>query len=111
VPRHVPVGTVDQLPPGQRKLAFVDGSSIVLFNVGGTVYAIDNSCPHNGSSLAGGKLEGHVLQCPGHGLRFDLRTGCMPNGGLCVKKFQVGERDGKLVVIIDDSGAETPPVG
>jgi 3-phenylpropionate/trans-cinnamate dioxygenase ferredoxin subunit len=37
---------------GGRKLAFVGGRSIVLFNIEGTVHAIENSCPHNGSSLA-----------------------------------------------------------
>jgi len=37
------VGTVDELAPGQRKLAFVDGRSIVLFNIDGTIHAIDNA--------------------------------------------------------------------
>ena len=38
----------------------MNGRSIVLFNIEGTVHAIDNSCPHNGASLASGKLEGGV---------------------------------------------------
>src|ERR1700758_56177 len=31
--RQIPVGVVDELAPGQRKLAFVDGRGIVLFNI------------------------------------------------------------------------------
>jgi len=101
--RQIPVCPVDELTQGQRKLVFVEGRSLVLFNVGGAIYAIDNDCPHNGASLASGKLEGCVLQCPAHGLRFDLRTGGMPGaGGLNLRTFPVVAVDGKLVVSYDD---------
>jgi len=97
------VGAVDELAPGQRKLAFVDGRSIVLFNIDGTIYAIDNACPHNGASLASGQLEGCVLRCPAHGLRFDLRTGCMPGAaGLSLRTFPVRVIAGKLLVSLED---------
>ncbi|KXV03761.1 hypothetical protein CR51_16260 [Caballeronia megalochromosomata] len=56
-------------------LKFVDGRSVVLFNVEGVIHAIDNSCPHNGASLANGRVDGHVLRCPAHDLRFDLASG------------------------------------
>ena len=104
--REVSVALADELAPGQRKLAFVDGRSIVLFNVAGTIHAIDNSCPHNGASLASGQLEGCMLRCPAHGLRFDLRTGCVPGaGGLSLTTFPVRAVDGKLVVTLEDSAA------
>lgn len=68
----------DSIPPrGQRRLWRHDGQLIVLFNVDGTLYAIDDTCPHAGASLAGGKLQGRLLQCPAHGLKFDLADGCM----------------------------------
>ena len=103
MPRQLPVGSVDELALGGRKLAFVDGRSVVLFNVEGTVHAIDNSCPHNGASLASGKLEGRILQCPAHGLRFDLATGCMVGGGgLCLTKLPVHEQDARLVLTLDN---------
>jgi len=100
--RRVPVGSADQLAAGQRRLAFVDGRSVVLFNVEGKIHAIENSCPHNGASLASGQLDGHILQCPAHGLRFDLRTGRMPGAaaGLCVKTYPiVTDDDGSLVLV------------
>jgi 3-phenylpropionate/trans-cinnamate dioxygenase ferredoxin subunit len=101
--RQVSVGSANELLPGGRKLAFVDGRSVVLFNIEGTVHAIDNSCPHNGASLANGKLQGRILQCPAHGLRFDLSTGCMPGeGGLCLAKFPVHVQDGRLMLTIED---------
>ncbi|MEM5460779.1 Rieske 2Fe-2S domain-containing protein [Paraburkholderia phytofirmans] len=112
--RQIPVGVVDELAPGQRKLAFADGRGIVLFNIDGTIHAIDNACPHNGASIASGQLDGGVLRCPAHGLRFDVRTGCMPGvGGLSLTTFPVRAVDGKLVVSLEDpvAGPAPAPVG
>ena len=70
-----------ELPPGGKKLVEVDGRAIALFNVGGTFYAIDDVCTHDGGPLAEGDLDGCQIQCPRHGARFDVRTGkplCMP---------------------------------
>ena len=101
------VGPADELQPGQRKLAFVEGQSIVVFNIAGVMHAIENSCPHNGASLASGRLEGSILRCPAHGLGFDLATGRMPGtAGLCLRKLPVHARNGKLIVVHGD--AETP---
>ncbi|WP_321945413.1 Rieske (2Fe-2S) protein [Paraburkholderia sp. J10-1] len=99
--REVPVGAADELAPGQRKLVFVDGRSIVLFNIEGQMHAVDNSCPHNGASLASGALEGCMLRCPAHGLRFDVRSGCMPGaGGLKLTTFPVRAVEGKLLLSV-----------
>lgn len=103
--RQIPVASVDELPPGRRKLAFVAGRSVVLFNIEGTVIAIENSCPHNGASLANGQLDGHVLRCPAHGLRFDLRACAEPNApGLCPARLEVMERDGNFELLIEHPG-------
>jgi 3-phenylpropionate/trans-cinnamate dioxygenase ferredoxin component len=62
----------DPFPPGSRKLAFIEGRQILVFNLDGTLVAVENACPHAGGSLHSGKLEGRVLRCPSHGMRFDL---------------------------------------
>lgn len=64
-------------PPGGRALLHTGRRCVALFQVDGQYYALDDSCPHQGASLAGGKLEGRSVQCPAHGLRFDLASGCM----------------------------------
>ncbi|MCC8404001.1 Rieske 2Fe-2S domain-containing protein [Paraburkholderia sp. MMS20-SJTN17] len=108
MPRRIVVGVAGELAPGERKLAFIDGRSIVLFNLDGTLHAIDNACPHNGAALAGGRLEGCMLRCPAHGLRFDVRTGCMAGrGGLKVTTFTVAIVDSKVVVSLDEPHAPT----
>lgn len=103
--RWVEIGSVDDLQAGQRKLAFVDGQTIVVFNIDGSFHAIDNSCPHNGASLASGRLEGRILSCPAHGLRFDLATGHMPGAAaLCLKKIPVYVQNGRLTLIVENQG-------
>lgn len=106
--RRIPIAPVGELSPGQRKLVFVDGKSIVVFNIDGKVFAVDNSCPHNGASLASGQLEGHVLRCPAHGMRFDLRDGLEGEvSGLCPKKFPVQAHDGQFVMCVDAASSTT----
>lgn len=70
----------DQLAPGNfRKLSLSD-QTILLFNIDGSFYAINEKCTHMGGSLAEGRLEGNIIRCPRHGAGFDVRTGkCVIN--------------------------------
>jgi len=56
------------------------GTRVLLANVGGTFYAIDNRCTHLGCSLSDGKLDGSVVQCACHGSRFEVSTGAVVGG-------------------------------
>ena len=104
--RQITVGLADELAPGQRKLAFVDGRSVVFFNIDGEFFAIENSCPHNGASLASGQLEGRLLRCPAHGLRFDVALGCMSGkGGLNLATIPIQSVAGRLELTMDDAPA------
>jgi nitrite reductase/ring-hydroxylating ferredoxin subunit len=76
----IPVATTDELPPGSRKTVVVGEREVALFNVAGTFYAIDNTCPHQGGPLGEGWLEGTIVTCPWHAWCFDLRTGTMTLG-------------------------------
>lgn len=71
----VKVARLTELPPGTRKIVEVDGIEIVLINLDGTVYALEDICTHDGGPLGEGILEGCQLICPRHGARFDVRTG------------------------------------
>jgi nitrite reductase (NADH) small subunit len=95
--RHI-VGSVSEIPPGERKLVEVEGRTIGVFNVHGAFYALRNSCPHQGGPLCLGSIkgmtlpsapgeylwarDGEILRCPWHGWEFDLTTGraiCEPD--------------------------------
>ena len=70
--RSVHIDLPDPFPTGARVLKFVEGRQILVFNLGGGLVAVENSCPHAGSSLHAAKLEGGSLRCTVHGWRFDL---------------------------------------
>jgi len=79
--RYVTVAKVGEIPDGGVKIARVDDELLAIFHVEGQYYAINDICTHDGGPLAEGPLEGHVIECPRHGARFDIRTGavlCMP---------------------------------
>lgn len=51
------------------------GRDIALYAVGGALHATDNRCTHGAARLCDGFLEGHVIECPLHQGRFDVRDG------------------------------------
>ena len=71
----VDVVAIEDFPPGAMRGVEVDGAQIAVFNVGGTCYAIENRCPHDGGILTGGTVTGDVVVCPRHGARFCIKTG------------------------------------
>ena len=72
---YVKAADTKDIQPSQMKEVEVNGEKICLANVEGKYYAIGNVCTHLGGPLAHGKLEGHEVQCPWHGSRFDIRNG------------------------------------
>jgi nitrite reductase/ring-hydroxylating ferredoxin subunit len=71
----IKVATLDQLDPGHAMTVTVRGVPVALFNVEGTVYAIDDTCRHAGAPLGTGELRGHIVRCRAHGWRYDVTTG------------------------------------
>ena len=73
--RMVKVAQTGDLPPGKAMCVEVEGEMVALFNVGGTYYAIADTCTHSGGPLSEGDVQGTVVTCPWHGAEFDLVTG------------------------------------
>lgn len=74
-PAFQAVADADALKPGQMMRVDVAGHRLLLANVDGELYAVDDTCSHEDSSLYLGCLKGHHIKCSLHGSRFDLRTG------------------------------------
>ena len=70
-----PVVSLDELPSGERILLEIDNMSIVIFNIAGDVYALEDRCTHDNGPLGEGEIEGFEIICPRHGARFDVRDG------------------------------------
>ena len=77
---RIEVAKVGELASGDIKLVEADGNMIVLLNVGGELYAIDDECTHTACSLSDGSLEDDVIECPCHGAQFNVKTGDVQEG-------------------------------
>ncbi len=69
------VAETKDLPPGGALAVDVEGVRLALFNIDGTYYAIEDTCPHSGGPLSEGYVEGTQVECPLHGACFNLTDG------------------------------------
>src|SRR5262249_11111633 len=109
------------------KLVEVSGRAVVVYNLGGEFFALNNRCPHRGGSLFHGiqtclvessepgrykaSRRGEMVKCSWHGWEFDIRTGkswCDPSR-LRIRQCPVTVRPGAELVE-GPYAAETFPV-
>lgn len=85
------VGTFSSTPVGQ----------VALYRVGSTLCAISDRCPHAGSPLASGALDGQVVTCPRHGSQFDVQTGERLRGPADenVGRYDVQDTSGRVELV------------
>jgi 3-phenylpropionate/trans-cinnamate dioxygenase ferredoxin subunit len=101
--KWVKIAEIDDVAPGQGRAFEVEGRWIAVFNVDGTLYAIDDSCPHQGSSLAAGSLDGHVVTCRSHGMKINVTGGQLPGLGMDVRAYPLESRPDGLYVSLETS--------
>lgn len=74
-PEYQFVIAAGEVDPGRSRRCIVDGKAVLVCNVGGDFYALADTCTHDRGPLGEGRLRGHLLECPRHGSRFDVRDG------------------------------------
>jgi nitrite reductase (NADH) small subunit len=114
--RHVVCAAAD-LPVGARRIVDVDGRSIGVFNVHGTLYALHNGCPHKAGPLCEGPIcgttlatadygfaygrEGELVRCAWHGWEFEIATGqSVADPAVRARTYPVTVEDGQVVVAL-----------
>lgn len=71
----VTVGKADYLEPGELMYVEVEDEPVVLINLEGEIFALNDICTHEEASLADGSIIGDEIECPLHGGAFFIRTG------------------------------------
>jgi len=71
----VDVIAVNELSAGMHTIVDLDDVSLLLVNVDGEFYAIENLCSHDGGELSDGEVIGAEIICPRHESHFCLKTG------------------------------------
>jgi 3-phenylpropionate/trans-cinnamate dioxygenase ferredoxin subunit len=72
---YIEIAPLTDCPPGERLFVTIENVPIVIFNIAGGLFAIEDTCTHDGNPLDDAPLEGHAVVCTRHGARFDVRSG------------------------------------
>jgi 3-phenylpropionate/trans-cinnamate dioxygenase ferredoxin subunit len=75
VTKRYRVAQLSKIEPGTMVGVNAGITPVLLANVEGTIYAIQNLCPHFYVPLVLGRLDGCVVTCAAHASKFDVRTG------------------------------------
>ena len=74
-PAFVEVAKLDEVPAGKMKHIELNGKEIMIVNLDGKFYALNDRCSHTNAPLSMGHIQDSILTCPMHGARFDITTG------------------------------------
>ena len=71
----IEAGNSNEIKLGKMKRIEAKGKGILICNVDGDFYAVDDMCTHEDSSLYLGCMKGDLVQCSLHGAKFSVITG------------------------------------
>jgi len=72
---YVKVAVTSDLKAGDVTMTKIGNVEVLIANLDGVFYAIDNYCPHEGWALHEGVLEDDCIECPGHSHFYSVKTG------------------------------------
>jgi nitrite reductase/ring-hydroxylating ferredoxin subunit len=95
-----PVLPAEDVPVGTPRGVTVEGMPVCIVRVSEGVFAFDDSCPHRGTPLSEGRLDGTTLTCSAHTWEFDVTTGKLLRlrAPACLRMRAARERDGMIEV-------------
>lgn len=103
-PLEVRVAAEDDMRDGESRHLKIGKRDIALFRVDGSFHALSNLCRHAFAPLAEGYVDGHIVMCPWHGWRYDVRDGTTDHPDANVKTYPVTVRDGDVFVTVQMRG-------
>jgi 3-phenylpropionate/trans-cinnamate dioxygenase ferredoxin component len=92
----------DEVLPGEKLAVFAGDQPLLIVNLDGELYALEDKCTHDDFELSQGQFDAATasIECVLHGARFDVRDG----SALCapayepVRRFPARRRDGYVEV-------------
>lgn len=71
----IDVDKVEAFGAGEMRTVDADDTEILVINLDGEYFAIEDMCSHEEEPLSGGCIEGDKISCPRHDAHFSIRTG------------------------------------
>lgn len=94
------VCTEAELLPGEKKTVWHGDTPILVVNLDGDYFAVEDQCTHEDFELSAGEVDAErgEIECVLHGAKFDLRSGAAtcPPAYVPVAKFPVKLVDGAI---------------
>jgi len=100
------LGPQENFPNNQQVCVDNLDFPLVVMNVDGEFYAVENRCPHAGRPLGDGERRGMTLTCPYHGYTYHIKTGKNidnPDYDEPVRTFPIRVHEGRLQVQFTDA--------
>ncbi len=95
----------EEIPVGANKSVRIGLRRIAVFNVAGTLYAIEDACAHMKAPLSQGRMKGNELTCTWHGWTYDITSGRrVGREAGCVRTFPIRIDAG--MILVDPAVAE-----
>lgn len=102
--RGIPLAEASEIQPGHKRVFLAGEKEIIVFNLEGAFYALDNKCPHGGFRFENGMVEGDSVVCPGHNWKFNIRTGeCETLDFEPTGCYELAMEDGMLMLILNEA--------
>ena len=67
--------SIEEFDKKTGKEVNLSGIRIAIFRIKEKFYAIEALCRHQDGSLAPGRIDGEVVECPLHSWHYNIRTG------------------------------------
>lgn len=79
-----------------------NGKRILICNVAGEFYAVDDMCTHEDASLYLGCLHGERVHCSLHGGEFNVKTGAAVTepAEIPLQTYPVSLENGRIMVMV-----------
>jgi 5,5'-dehydrodivanillate O-demethylase len=111
-----PIARSEDLPPGRARPVRLLSEDFTLYRgESGSVHLTVHRCPHRGTQLSVGYVEGEAIRCLYHGWKFGADGACLERpaeanssgGGIKIQTYAVGEFLGLIYAYIGEG--EAPP--
>lgn len=98
----IPVAKISEIPNFGKKVISVSGQEVLLINIKGTIFAVENDCPHQGSPLQAAVVKDGHISCPRHGYRFNLADGnCTDHPEYTLRTYPVELRGDDILISME----------
>ena len=95
-----------ELLPGETTVAWDGDTPILVVNIDGDCYALEDRCTHEDFELSAGAFDARsaTIECVLHGSKFDVRDGraLNPPAYAPVRTYRTRLEDDAVWVLVDD---------